>query len=67
MLVSRFYVDCMGDKILSDYMSKLVSLDPYMLQFAMSYIDYVRNNPQYLEETDIERYRSIVERLGLRK
>ena len=34
-------------------MSKLDSLDPHMIQFAISYINYARNNPNYVGEVDI--------------
>jgi len=38
---------------LADHMSKLTSLDPSMIQFALSYINYARNNPSYIDEVDI--------------
>lgn len=38
---------------LADHMSKLDSLDPYMFQFAMSFIDYTRGNVDYLSKVDI--------------
>ncbi|MBR3660951.1 MAG: hypothetical protein IKN63_03495 [Bacilli bacterium] len=41
------------ESTLSDYMSKLTNLDPYMLQFAVSFVNYCRNNPDYLKEVDI--------------
>ncbi|MBQ8892013.1 MAG: hypothetical protein IJ068_04030 [Bacilli bacterium] len=41
------------ESTLADHMSRLVELDPYMLQFSMSFINYCRNNIDYLEEVDI--------------
>ena len=40
------------ESTLADHMSKLTSLDPYMLRFALSFIDYCRNNPEYLKTVD---------------
>ena len=41
------------ESTLSDYMSKLTTLDPHMLQFAVSFVDYCKNNPDYLKKVDI--------------
>ena len=40
---------------LADHMSKLSTLDPYMLQFALSFVEYTRkrNNLSYLDKVDI--------------
>ncbi len=38
---------------LADHMSKLNLLDPYMFQFALSFINYFRNNSNYVDEVDI--------------
>jgi len=38
---------------LADHMSKLANLDPYMIQFAISYIEFSKNNPYYINEVDI--------------
>lgn len=35
---------------LDDYLSKLDNLDPYKIQFCLSYIEYVINHPEYVEE-----------------
>ena len=43
-----------SDCTLADHMSKLAILDPYMLQFVLSYIKYARNNPNYIDEVDIK-------------
>ena len=42
-----------GTHTLADHMSKLTNLDPHMLQFAISYINYARNNPNYIDEVDM--------------
>lgn len=38
---------------LADKFSKLDSLDPYMIQFAISYIKYARENSNYIDSVDI--------------
>lgn len=40
------------DSTLTDHMFKLADLDPHMIQFALSFIDYVRKHPGYAEEID---------------
>lgn len=41
-----------SDNTLSDHMFKLVNLDPHMIQFCLSYINYVRKHPEYSEKVD---------------
>ena len=38
---------------LSDHLSKISNLDPTMFQFVISYINYARENPEYIDEVDI--------------
>ena len=38
---------------LSDHISRLIELDPYKIQMALSYIRYARLHPEYVDETDI--------------
>lgn len=38
---------------LADHLSKISDLDPTMLQFVISYINYARENPDYVDEVDI--------------
>ena len=39
---------------LADHMSKLTYLDPFMIQFAISYIKYARRHPKYVQKVDVE-------------
>ena len=39
---------------LADHISKLDSLDPNMIQFAISYIKYAREHPDYINNVDIK-------------
>ena len=39
---------------LADHMSKLDCLDPYMIQFIISYIKYARENPNYVDILDVK-------------
>ena len=38
---------------LADHISKLATLDPHGIQFALSYIDYARKHPEYVNEVDV--------------
>ena len=40
---------CMEDLIPEDHLLRLPSLDPYAIQFALSCIRYIRENPNYLD------------------
>lgn len=40
------------DSTLTDHMFKIDNLDPHMIQFALSFIDYVRKHPEYAEEVE---------------
>lgn len=51
----RYLPEGFNDKhTLADHMSKLTNLDPYMIQFAISYIKYSRSNPNYVSKVDID-------------
>ena len=41
------------ESTLADRISRLTNLDPYKLQFAMSFINYCRKHPEYLEAMDV--------------
>lgn len=41
------------ESTLADRISRLTNLDPYKLQFAMSFISYCRKHPEYLEAMDV--------------
>jgi len=39
-----------SDHVVTDHMSKLTSLDPFMIQLCLSYIEYARKNPNCYHE-----------------
>ena len=43
------YITC---HTLADHISKLANLDPFMLQLALSFIQYARIHPEYVDEFD---------------
>lgn len=38
---------------LADHMSKLISLDPFMISLCLNFIEYSRNNPDYFNQFDV--------------
>lgn len=43
----------------SDHMAKITSLDPYMIQFAIAYIRYVKSHPEEKFEENIQEFKKV--------
>ena len=48
-----------SDNTLSDHMFKLANLDPHMIQFSLSFIEYARKYPEYSDEVDNQKVKKL--------